>query len=672
MKIQELNVHNFRGIVDCSFIVNGKNFCVYGGNGTGKSSVADAIDFLLSGKISHMEGEGTQEVSLKKHAPHIGAQAQDSYVEATITTVSGKRFKVKRLVSSPEDVEIDDSDKDEFSRIEKFAQTGAYMLSRKQLLKYVISKKGDRAAQIQNLLGIPDVNQKLGYLKKSEKKIKDGLDEFQTLCDDVEKKIKELCENEEELNSVNAWRIELGASGIDENQLDNVTKNVFWNSGSDNSEKTKRISALTQLINQFPNLQERLVLESSAIEKIKSDMDETRISVAETKKIGLIQTGLSLLDNSGKCPLCEHQWDSEEILRDHLIERQQNAEIIGVLYEEYKKHTEALKTNIKELKALVCRIDKSVVDKDKCAILSSMIAEVDSMAVKENLGNDEFETHDYQTVQYFGGIEHKLLAKECESIIDEISSTMELDEKTKADSWNRLNEYKRLFLCRCEYKKKLEESMRKYAVIHDLKNKYDESQSAVLNALYEKIKDRFVEIYKKLHGMDESHFDAEMERNGTGVGLSVDFHEQGKFPPLAYHSEGHLDSMGIALFFALVEKLACEENELIVLDDVVMSVDLDHRLAFCDFIKEEYSEKQFLITTHDSVWEKYLESHQVISGKNAFSFTGWDIKLGPSVSERSDVWDECKKRAKEEDLNSAAHLLRREMELFFENVCNGL
>ena len=52
MNIIELEITNIRGIPHLSLEPNSKNIVIWGQNGSGKSAIVDAIDFLLTGKIS--------------------------------------------------------------------------------------------------------------------------------------------------------------------------------------------------------------------------------------------------------------------------------------------------------------------------------------------------------------------------------------------------------------------------------------------------------------------------------------------------------------------------------------------------------------------------------------------------------------------------------------------
>lgn len=53
MRLLELNIKNFKGINNLHIDVNGTNLDIYGSNGTGKTSIADAFTWLLTGKASN-------------------------------------------------------------------------------------------------------------------------------------------------------------------------------------------------------------------------------------------------------------------------------------------------------------------------------------------------------------------------------------------------------------------------------------------------------------------------------------------------------------------------------------------------------------------------------------------------------------------------------------------
>ena len=180
----------------------------------------------------------------------------------------------------------------------------------------------------------------------------------------------------------------------------------------------------------------------------------------------------------------------------------------------------------------------------------------------------------------------------------------------------------------------------------------------------------FEAYYKEIHGEDEKNFVSKISHSEAELNFEVDFHKRGLFPPHAVHSEGHQDSMGLCIFFALNNYLVKDTIDVIVLDDVVMSIDRTHRRGVCKLLKTFFSDKQFIITTHDNAWAKQLKAEGIISRKNMIHFVNWNIDTGPVFEMDIDLWDRINNDLNNDDVPSAAHKLRRNAEYFFENVCD--
>ena len=97
MKILELEISNVRGVKQITIPANGGNVVVYGPNGTGKSAIVDSIDFLLTGKISRLSGEGSKGLSVKEHGPHVDYRDKLKEVVVKAPGVPDTIFESKRL-----------------------------------------------------------------------------------------------------------------------------------------------------------------------------------------------------------------------------------------------------------------------------------------------------------------------------------------------------------------------------------------------------------------------------------------------------------------------------------------------------------------------------------------------------------------------------------------------
>lgn len=205
-----------------------------------------------------------------------------------------------------------------------------------------------------------------------------------------------------------------------------------------------------------------------------------------------------------------------------------------------------------------------------------------------------------------------------------------------------------------------------------LSESFQAARDFVLNKLYTEIKDDFVSLYRQLHHSDEKNFTAKLQPAGAGLNFEVDFYGRGAHPPHALHSEGHQDSMGLCLYLVLSEKLLRGKIDLVLLDDVVMSVDAEHRRELCHILATKFPERQFLITTHDKTWATQLKTEGVVDKKGTIEFYNWNINSGPQVNYLVDIWDRIEHDLNNADVPSASAKLRRNAEEFFSMVCDAL
>ena len=201
---------------------------------------------------------------------------------------------------------------------------------------------------------------------------------------------------------------------------------------------------------------------------------------------------------------------------------------------------------------------------------------------------------------------------------------------------------------------------------------FEKARESVLEGLFSRISARFMEFYGVLHEDESKDFVAQLRPQGAALDFVVDFLGRGIHPPNALHSEGHQDSMGICLFLALNEELARERISLIVLDDVVMSIDAGHRKRLCSLLREWFPDRQFVFTTHDKTWARQLMNEGVVRKSQVTEFTNWTVEDGPRAHGLRDLWEDIQADLEQEDIANAAFRLRRGSEEFFESVCDAL
>jgi hypothetical protein len=199
---------------------------------------------------------------------------------------------------------------------------------------------------------------------------------------------------------------------------------------------------------------------------------------------------------------------------------------------------------------------------------------------------------------------------------------------------------------------------------------YGMVSTSVLEGIYDTVEKDFTTYYRFINRDDEDKFQGTLTPSVGKLAFDVDFYGRGKFPPGAYHSEGHQDGMGLCLYLALMNHTLGDGFILAVLDDVLMSVDVGHRREVCSLLKTKFPKTQFILTTHDPVWLQFMKTEHLIQGN--ISFGGWTVDSGPQVWKEGDAWAQIDDKLAKNDVPGAAAALRRYLEYISTILADNL
>ena len=690
MKIQKLEIKHLRGITDLKIEPKGKSFVVYGPNGSGKSAVIDALDFLLTGKIARLSGEGTEGVSLKEHGPHIDSVSDlDKVIVSAEIIIPGiaDAILLTRKMKKPSELIYDSKFEAQLKPIIELLNRGQYVFTRREILKLITAKSSTRAQEIQKVLKLSELEEIRANLVKVNN---DNRKDYKVAEDNVKKSENEVnliighekYSDSEVLKFINEQRKKLGGKELDKLRIDaiqvgitSVSSNPLSVNHENLSERLNKLKYSEIQLNK-PKLIEAEKIIKTAIEEIKLDS----LANWNSKRLNLTKEGISLIPETGECPLCDIEWpvgDLEKLLQDRIetVNKRQkdindNSVIISQIVESFKSKISQLLELLKQVST-----SESFLENEK--IQTGVGHFTDLKASLEKLSkafenpitdftNEDFKTEDVNNL--FVSIDNETIIKDFEDSI-KLLFPEATPEQSAWDNLTKLIERLKILVDNNNNLLNAKAVLDKSTLLCQA---YVEARNEVLESLYDKIKDRFVELYKEMHGDDEIDFDATFVPQDAGLELSVDFYGRGYHPPHAMHSEGHQDSMGICLFLALSEHLNTGLIELVILDDVVMSVDTGHRRAFCNVLTKHFPNIQFIITTHDTTWANQLKSAGVVPGKQMLKFSNWTVEKGPSIHYEADMWGRIQSDLDNDDVPSAAAKLRRGMEEFSRYVCHNL
>lgn len=683
MKLLELEITNVRGIRHLLLFPNGDNFIVWGPNGSGKSAVVDAIDFLLTGKISRLTGKGTGNITLSQHGPHIDCTPEDAVVRA-IVQIPGysEPIEIKRCMAKSNQLEMNDDLESVLQPTLSMGSRGQHVLTRREILKYITAEGSTRAQEIQDLLNISEIEN----IRKSFVKIRNELrKEYQATSRGVstaEGAVNATMQTGKfqtaiVLQAVNQSRALLGASPIKNLGSQTLKAEVALPSAITGKQPIN-VTLLEGDVNNISKVaSDKNLQEISKIDReLRITLQEVRSNPELSKALSqreLLNLGLQLIDESGNCPLCDTNWPDGE-LNKYLKAKLQKAREGEIFHHKLTKLTKDIKG----------RIDIVLASLGKLLATAEIIGENEAVQVlqtwTENLQalNTALSSpiEKFLNSRYPESLVERLLAP---SNLTDITARILVGVKSKfpeatpeQTAWDKLTRLEENLKSLEKAQILFEAASISYQRAEKLLNNFEHARDKILKNLYNDIRNRFVSLYKALHGSDESNFEARIESDGAALNIEVDFHGRGTNPPHALHSEGHQDSMGVCLYLALAERLTGGLIDLIILDDVVMSVDADHRRELCRLLAASFPNRQFLITTHDKNWANQLKSEGVVTSKGSVEFYNWNIETGPHVNNETDLWERLKTDLENNDISSAAARLRRGSESYFAAVCDAL
>lgn len=666
IRLQALHVRNFRGIRELDLQLNGSNFAIQGPNGSGKSGVVDAIEFALTGSISRLAGPGTGGLSTQRHGPHVDFRdnAREGRVSLTvILTESGVPATIERSLDRPKDARIDPADAATKAVFERLAEHPEFVLSRREIIKYVLVEPGKRAAAIQSLLRLDRIEELRACFRTAVTNTARAVTASKAAQADAREQLMhtlgvDVATKGSILGAVNALRATAGLQALPELSATlRVDEGAKENNRREGVNKRSAVAALTALraLYSSPAADETLVGEFlSATAELRADP----ALVDELGREQFLEAGLGYFDGSA-CPFCDTAWDAAA-LRELIRRKLERAANGAALRQRLSDLAAQLTSRLQELERPVIALAAAA-----RTLKDGSLAAIDRFAATYGSARGAL-----SSVSAMAAATEDVLVPIIR--LDEVSATAlaALERTLGALPDDTGAEKARTLLVEAQVRLEAARSGDRRVVSAErvagraatVLKVYDKTIEGALNALYEKVEDRFTTYYRVINRDDESAFRAELTRQAGAVDLNVDFYGRGLFPPVAYHSEGHQDGMGLCLYLALMEQVLGADFTFAVLDDVVMSVDSTHRREVCRLLKEHFSSTQLVITTHDLVWLGQMRNAGVVTAKASARFTHWTVTHGPYVAVVKDEWDEIEGALNRNEVPAAAAGLRRHLE----------
>jgi hypothetical protein len=437
-------------------------------------------------------------------------------------------------------------------------------------------------------------------------------------------------------------------------------------SGFNKSSALQDIRALSDYVHGHGELSTAAEDLSSAL--IELEADPTILDALKHR--ALLEAGLPLVVDAA-CPLCDHPWNDIQTLRAHLQSKLVRSEAAAALQRRVQQAAARVRREVQSARGLIQAAQPHAVTVGRSSDQSELVDWVADLAAFEAKMNT-LETIREQAARIstdplaqpttLGAILTGL-GEAVDALPDQSATSNARTALTIAqERWNRIRQ------ARAGSRK----AVAAYDTARAVYENYNDVADSALTTLYKTVEDDFSDYYRRINSDDESSFRAGLAPSAGKLDLEVDFYGLGMFPPTAYHSEGHQDGMGVCLYLALIQQLLQNDFRFAVLDDVVTSIDTNHRRQFCALLKDVFPNVQFIITTHDEVWARQMQSSGLVSRRAKAQFHGWNVDRGPVYGQGQDFWEQIDADLANDDVPAAAHKLRRNLEALMADIAAPL
>jgi uncharacterized Zn finger protein (UPF0148 family) len=633
MKIETIEMSWFRGAATkVALTPQSKSVVVYGDTASGKSSFVDAMEFILTkGKIEHLKNEFSDPTNCVRNTET--PDTEECYARICFENSDYVETKVPKTGR----IQFEASSDGLLTTVQEW-DVKRHILRQDEVSDFIHSTKSEKYSTLSPLLGLQeyeDVAQNLvrvrdGVIKKSSYDmlqgefavIRDELNEFFPTTD--AKKMKTL--------------IHTRASKY---------LQVSTNEPIEETAK-KAINALETLLqDKEPQVKRYLVMQNLNKITIRTKLDLLIKSQEELAKISenYFEHKIPILENTEKilasvedltkeieCPTCGRLILGTE-LKEHIDKE----------LEELKKAREARNQDVAEKQAFTIALSNFITQyKSEKAFLEWL-----SLPENERIDSLFIKLAKISIEQPTSRWAYKLI-ETLKVTINELCPMVEKEAKIEPPATKTIVDDLRFFqacskIHRFHY---LESSFAKIALLisafDDSYNKIREEIAIITEQTLREISQDISRIWSLIHpGQPIEDVHLSPSEKDKAIEVCLKFYGRPQSDPRLTLSEGYRNSLGLSIFLALANQSGARENP-ILLDDIVSSLDREHRGMVTQLLRTELTGRQVLLFTHDREWFGELVSMLEPENWKFFTLKKWESpKVGISLLPSTCTFDEA-------------------------------
>ena len=415
---------------------------------------------------------------------------------------------------------------------------GGVVLTRRDILRYVAAEAGIRAKEIEELLHLKNVHDVRTSFVRARTDLTRNEKAAQTAIDTAKAEVNVTLglpkySDDGLLEAINSSRHTLGGEAVDLLKSSGFKSGIVPPMARDTASTPVNTSSILQTVNNIGEVARSIAVPELArndevLRRNITNIQANPAVLAELERLEFTRHAVKFVEESTvECPVCGTLWPEGE-LKKHLDARIATAQAASALQKSISDAVETISAPARTLLANINALSESL------------------RSVQVNLGEDDIKVLSY----WHSGLSNLLtavadpLARYLESglsangvarmfIPDTLVHMLDRIERSVKDAlptpsseqaaWDKLT--------------RLEESVRAlenrtgeatvaklYAErSRVLVKEYERARDKILDGLYSRIADRFIEFYRVLHSHEGDHFGARLQPQGAALDFEVDF-----------------------------------------------------------------------------------------------------------------------------------------------------
>ena len=688
-KIKSINISGIRGIKDpLNLNLNNKSILIFGENGSGKSSLTDAIEWYYSDGVEHLISKETGTTKGRRSLRNlfipdngdafVNIQYSNNKLDATKTIDSSLRTSISNTA-------------DDFKEYLLSTESENLILRYRDLVEFIIAKPGEKLEKLQNIIGFSVVADVRGLFKKSAGRIARNikLTNFDNQKDAQQSVVLDnLGQNAYTDDQLFAGAnllikpLRIGKDIKSHNDIQDVLKEI----------KTKEDSALLEQISFYTKVGEDLTEISGNIDSIHSSYKTYHTIYTELRKdpeniqklqlLALLKEGQSVLKNDvtrdDYCPLCLQEKSKIELIKElneRIKELEELEEEKNKLEEQGQKLKGILQVNVNTIDRLLK--EKFFKEEQQAKLLEKVHQIKTTLNVFSAELKKELIAKDPINAPSKIQIDKKQIfefAKHAQGTAKALTESKKSNVKFQiyirlSNAVTAYNQYQSI-------KKKQEILTRQQVTFELLFADFIKRQEEALNMFLGTFSSNINEYYTSMNPnekIEDIKLTSIKDKNDDLVGITIEykFFDETKTPPNAYLSESHINCLGLSFFLASV-KAFNKQNEFFVLDDVISSFDRPHRSRFAKLLTDKFRNYQILLLTHEQGFFELLASDVKSKGGLIQDFK-WSKENGVEIKESiTDIKERIVKKFESKNKEGLGNDIRVYTEKVMKEIANNI